>query len=176
MRSSLTIRPATIEDRQVLWLLIDRLKEHYFEDCELEHGFTADMLLPLIDGGNLSVMSLSILDAEVIVGAVLLDEIHPAKLHGRFHTLVDPVYWRQISRQDGISKAIDYTFKTYGVRKIKAMPMKTQKSALKLLKKYGFWFGDAMPNEAMVKGKPVSVLPCHLTRGYWYKQKGQLNG
>jgi len=174
--SSLIIREATQNDQIVAWALLNRLKEHYFEDYQLQAGFSPSDLDDWIANGNLSVICLTVLDAELVVGAVLLDDIHPDLLHGRFHLLVDPVHYKKVKHHNGVVKAVEFTFQRYNVKKLNARPMKPQTSAIKLLKKHFFWFGDAMPNEAKFKGKLVSVIPCHLTRSYWDRRKGELNG
>lgn len=177
MRNShLAIREATPDDQALIYVLVDKLKEHYFEDYQLQHGFTPEDLSDWIIDGNLSLITLNCLDIELVIGVVLIDDIHPEKLYGTLHLLIDPEHWRSAVKHHPCAVMLDYVFEKYGLRMLKAFPMKPQRSAMNLLKKHFFYFGTSWPNGAKFKGKLVPVTPCHLNRTYWNKKRADIYG
>lgn len=94
-------------------------------------------------------------------------------LHTEMHVLVRPEYWRQVIKQDVLPQAVTKTFAEMCVGKILCKPMHTQKSALRLLRKYKFYEHKPWRKHTRQKGVKVDVILFELRKNYWEKR---LNG
>lgn len=168
---SLSIRKAVEADVPLLAEITERNRDGLIEDHKV---VSADDLLWYAEQGWLSVLVFEVADIKLVIGGLLIDEIHPAKLHGTIHLVIDKRFTKKAFRCDAVAKAIDYAFDTYRIRKIKAMPNALQKTTLKLLRRHDFFFSNPWPNEAKVNGKIVSVIPCHLNYKRWKQNNGLL--
>lgn len=94
-------------------------------------------------------------------------------LHTQFHFLARPEYFRRILEQDICGKAADLTFARMKVGKMLAQAMHTQTSAIKLLRRYGFYEHKPWHKHTRQNGVKVDIINFELKRSFWEKKRGQ---
>lgn len=99
------------------------------------------------------------------VGCVAYFDLIPG-LHAKISTLVRPSWLKAVLKQDLYIDALVYAFQTWDLLKIKAEPHERQHQAMKLLKRFGFFKCGKLPDETVVNGDVVSIVPFHLRRKY----------
>ena len=155
----LVLRPADTIDLPPLAILLETYREQYFDDYD-----SCDMafLARLIASGEMLVMD----DCGYAAGAVWYNNRFE-DLHVTLHLLVKPDYWRRMLRDNILPEVIDYAFETLGVQKIKAIPLKSQFGAIKLLKRFLFKQRGYLKAETRKNGVLTDKFIFELHREYW---------
>lgn len=160
----ITLRPAKPEDAPRIWRLIDAHKHTYLDDYL---SVTPAFVLEVITAGEVVVLSDDYGDAVGVVWwADRLDDLHVTA-----HLLIEPNQWLAVWRGKVLDEVIDRQLQQ--VRKIKALPMLSQKHAAKLLERLGFQYRGKLWNETKRKGRPIDVKIYELTLQHWRKIKGR---
>lgn len=107
------------------------------------------------------------------VGGIWFDEFVD-DLHCTAHIMVRPRHLKSVLRNDLIGQALDRVFEA-GIKKIKAEPMETQQTGIKLLKRYRFKHTGISRNETRQNGKMIDVIRYEL-HGKFRKKWKKLNG
>lgn len=160
----LLLRPANHLDLPPLMALAHDFKNLFLDDySELEMEDVADV----VKSGRAFVFDLH----GYAVGCIWFDEVLD-DLHCQVHVLVRPEYLRQVLKQDFIGLSIDWAFEQLKVGKVKARTMSTEKSAIKLLRR--FKFKDAAPvfKETRHNGVKVDMIHWEMRRNWWLKDRG----
>lgn len=105
------------------------------------------------------------------VGGFWLDGIMD-DLHGRLHFIIRPEYLKQCLKQDLFNQWISETFEQYGFSKLIAECYNTQKTAIKLLRKYQFYEHKPFFKHTRQKGVIVDLIVFELRRRNWEKRNG----
>jgi RimJ/RimL family protein N-acetyltransferase len=92
-------------------------------------------------------------------------------LRTAMHILIRPEYWRPVIQQDILPQAATKTFEKLGVGKILAFPMSTQKTAIRVLRRYGFYEHKPWLKHTRQNGVKVDVIMFELRRKYWEKRQ-----
>ncbi len=162
---SIVIRSIHPDDGPAVWALLDDYRPMFQDDYEtLSPGW----VLSLVNSGEPLV-----LEAEGYpIGMAWYSDIR-MQLHAMIHVLFRPQYLRAILKQGLLESVLDYGFQTLDLRKIKAMAMSTQTTAIKLLRRYQFKQCGLFRKETRQHGKLIDVLAFELSRGYWKRHARQ---
>jgi RimJ/RimL family protein N-acetyltransferase len=136
------------------------LDDYHSFDLEYAHGILIDSNTLVIDDNGFA------------VGVFWFDEVR-ADLHAQFHLLARPEYWRRILKEDICGQAVSLAFEKVGVSKFMAQTLSTQKSAIKLLRRYGFFEHRPWYKHTRQGGIKVDVINFELRRKHWEKQRGK---
>lgn len=159
--NKLTLRPASQNDFYPLCALADDYKHLVLDDYDV---FDTSVVERIISGCCL------VFDSGYQEGAIWFDNVVD-DLRADVHILVRPQYLRQIIKQSLIPQAFDLAFEVLKVGKILAYPMHTQKTALKLLRRYKFYEHKPWTKHTRVNGLKTDVIMFELRRSYWRKER-----
>lgn len=160
-------RSARPDDAPDIWALLDAHKEVYLDDF---NELTPDWVLAQCE--NEAHHTVLVDKFDVVRGVILVSDIREG-LHCTAHITVNPRYWRAMVKADVIGQEISESIEKYKLFKVKASCMKHQKSAMTILRRYGFKLIATDWHETTYKGKPTSVLRYSLLSKHWRKR---LNG
>jgi hypothetical protein len=165
---SLTIRPATLDDRGAVWVLVERFKH----TCCTDFGTLSltDVIAWIADGEVVVVHR-----GDKLMAAMWFGDIH-GDVHGTIHFMMYPQFAREAKKLNLYNRLIQYVFDNWPVVKIKGKCMPSQKTAIKLLKALGFKQNALFRNETRVNGKLVDEFGWELHRPYWNRRMERLNG
>lgn len=158
----LILRPSQITDIPPLYRLASDKKHLFLDDysdfdLEYAHG---------VCNGSALVID----HYDYAVGAIWFDDQRD-DLHCQLHALVQPQHWREVLKQDMLGKAVDWAFENLGVAKILAEPMSTQKSAIRLLRKYRFMEHRPWYKHTKQNGIVVDVIRFEARKNFWRRHR-----
>lgn len=153
------------------WDILTRFCGGYLDDYQ---SLTPDWLDELLDDPNFYLLFYQPNEQgkTKIVGLLWLSDIR-LPISCQIHFLIRPGYIRSAIRQNLFPAIIDFVFAQYPVAKIKALFMKTQASAWRLLSRFGFCITGHYPADTMFRGEAVDRFSAELCRERFefYKHK-----
>jgi RimJ/RimL family protein N-acetyltransferase len=161
---TLTLRKPTPLDLPPLYNLAEDRKSDFLDDY---HDFSLEYAKRLLEDEDTIIID----DNGFAAGAVWFTEKRE-DLHAQMHLLIRPEYWRRCFKEDIFNKIVDFSFENVKVSKLLAQVMDTQKTALKILRKYGFFEHKPWHKHTKHKGVKVDIINFELKKGYWEKKRG----
>lgn len=158
----LKLRKPETFDLPPLYALADDYKHKAMDDYDV---FNAEVVKEILQGHTLVIDEYG-----YAVGAIWFDDVID-DLRGTVHLMVRPRYMPKVLEQELIPQAFDWAFKNLKIGKILAYPMHTQKTALKLLRKYRFYEHKPWHKHTKVKGTKVDVIMFELRKSFWEKNR-----
>ena len=131
-----------------------------------------EVTLPYVQEILADAHTLVVDDHGYALGVIWFDDT-VGDLHTTMHVLFRPEAWRAVIRQNILPKAATHAFKTMGVGKLLAFPMRTQKTAIKVLRKYKFYEHKPWYKHTRYQGIKVDIIMFELRKKYWEKQYEQ---
>lgn len=156
-------RQVKVDDAPLLWSLLDKHKGKYLNDFQV---LTPEWILELCQEPDLFVI---LNKYDIVVGCVWFESVVEG-LHATAHAVIEPEYWRQVIKSEQIEEIVSKAFSTLNLRKLKAYPRESQKTAIRLLQRLGFSKVAALWDETLVNGKPETVLIYSVTSKAWKKK------
>lgn len=163
-QDKLFLRQATPFDLPPILALLEDYKEGFQEDGE---SLDYEEIAQSIQEGNIWVID----EWDYAVGAVSFSDIKPG-ISAVIHLIVRPEYLRRVLKLKLIEQSFNIAFKELGVGKIKALPMETQKTAIKLLNRFKFYRIGIFRNETKQRGKFVDIIAFELHKKFWERHNG----
>lgn len=155
----LTLRPSNLLDLPPLYALANDYKSQFLDDY---HDIDLEYAQGLCNSGACLVID----DFGYPAGAVWFSD-QVDDLHCQVHVLVHPKHWREVIRRDILPQAVDWAFENLGVGKILAEPLSTQKTAMRLLRKYRFYEHKPWYKHTKQGGVVVDVTRFEARKNYW---------
>lgn len=155
----LILRPSNLLDLPPLYSLASDTKHLFLDDysdfdLEYAHGVCNSRATLIID------------HYDYPAGAIWFED-QVDDLHCQVHVLVHPKHWRQVLKQDILGQAVDWAFNNLGVNKILAEPMSTQKTAIRLLRKYQWYEHKPWYKHTKQGGITVDIIRFESRKNYW---------
>lgn len=161
----LTTRLARQDDAPEIYTLLADYSAHVVDDYE---EITPQFAVELATNGHTAVI---VDQFERLHALVWFSDINHG-LHMTFHGLCRPESWLSVRRGRLTEAILDEAFKRSECLKIKAMQMRSQKTAGKVLKFLGFQrLKPELVAETRRNGKPEDVIVWQLTRKYWESRR-----
>jgi RimJ/RimL family protein N-acetyltransferase len=153
-----------------IWAIIDDHKHTFLDD------YTSLNPQDIISLSKAQHFYVVVTQYNLVIGIIWYsDSFHD--LHSCIHILFRPKFYKQIQQHHIIKQAIDLGFSDLAVMKIKAMTLESQKSAMKLLKRFGFHrVRDPLRNETRQAGKLSDVWVFELHKKFWDRNKERVCG
>lgn len=161
----LTLRPPTPLDLPPLYNLAEDTAGKFLDDY---HVFDLPYAQSILESPHTLVID----DSGFACGAFWFTEIRD-DLHAQFHLLVRPDCWRKVLAQNVPAQGVDAAFERLGVGKLLAQALHTQKSAIRLLRRHGFFEHRPWRKHTRQGGVKVDVINFELKRSYWEKHRGK---
>lgn len=129
---------------------------------------------------NLEYAQLIIEDPDTIIvddngfaaGVVWFDDKVP-ELRASIHFLLRPEYWLKFYKNKLPDRVIQQTFDDLKLERIYAYPMDNQHTAIKILKRLGFFSHLPWRSNTRQQGKKRDVIFHELKRSNWSKRNGK---
>jgi RimJ/RimL family protein N-acetyltransferase len=166
----LTLRPAVAEDAAAVWGLLEDYRGVFLEDYK---SLNQAVVLEGIAGGEVYVVEAADTAGAYPVGLVAFTDRFE-DLYLSIHFLLRPAYLLPFIREKHAMAALDLGFKGYGVKKIKARVLDSQKMAVKLAQRLGFKQRGFFPRETRKGGQYVAIRIFELTKNDWKQCKRRL--
>jgi hypothetical protein len=155
--AKLFLRPAGHLDLPTIAALVQDYKHLYTHDYS--EASTLEDLLNEINFGRIAMIDDSFYpvgcfwyEDELALTGVAND------LHRKIHVLVRPKSMKDVLRQGIIVDGLAYGFAVYGIKKLKAEALHTQRGAIKLLEKHNFRLVGRQDMEARMNGRYMDMV------------------
>jgi len=158
----LTLRKPNEKDVPPLTLLAHDHGTKFLDDY---HEITLEYCYSILNDDDTLVID----DNGFPVGVVWFDDKIKG-LHSSIHFLIRPECWKQFLKQELHKAVISKSFEEQDIKKLCAYTMHNQKTAIKLLKKLGFYEHKVWRSHTHQQGKCMDVTFFELKRSSWMKR------
>jgi RimJ/RimL family protein N-acetyltransferase len=144
----LTLRSARVYDAPAVFQLLCDYQDSYLDDFKTLDKAWVLHILPECH---------VLMAKDALLGVIWFSDAVP-RLHATVHLLLRPRAWRWLRHTDCIEALIQQQTRQHQWLKLKATVMETQRSAIKLLKNFGFVHVGTLQQETLKNGKPMTCF------------------